>query len=210
MSLRVFLFMLVFFLNSLRADDNLREFTVPMVLPFCGAATDNPSGVKPFATCRTLIGGFSINAKYSDKGVDALAKLIEAISVTGQSRDRFESLTAEPLTCQLIPKPGTYIEPPPPAPGSGESPSVGIGSPPPPPPPPQGMTSQPCMEDDISSYLSNYNNRPDVQAYRQFEQLINFLDLTDGNDVLKIKKATVIIQATGSSITFSEINALLQ
>lgn len=210
MSLRAFLFMLVFFLNSLRADDNLREFTVPMVLPFCGAATDNPSGVKPFATCRTLIGGFSINAKYSDKGVDALAKLIEAISVTGQSRDRFESLTAEPLTCQLIPKPGTYIEPPPPAPGSGESPSVGIGSPPPPPPPPQGMTSQPCMEDDISSYLSNYNNRPDVQAYRQFEQLINFLDLTDDNDVLKIKKATVIIQATGSSITFSEINALLQ
>ncbi|WJW84119.1 hypothetical protein QVH39_12600 [Enterobacter pseudoroggenkampii] len=210
MSWRVFLFMLVFFLNSLRADDNLREFSVPMALPFCGAATDNPSGVIPFATCRTLIGGFSINAKYSNKGVDALAKLIEAISVTGQSRDRFESLAAEPLTCELIPKPGTYIEPPPPAPGSGENPSVGIGSPPPPPPPPQGMPSLPCKEDDISSYLSNYNNRPDVQAYRQFEQMINLLDLTDVNDVLKIKKATVIIQATGSSITFSEINALLQ
>lgn len=210
MSWRAFLFILVFFLNFLRADDNLREFSVPRDLPFCGSAIDNPSGVKPFATCRTLIGGFSINAKYSDKGVDALAKLIEAISATDQSRDRFESLAAKPLTCELRRKPGTYIEPPPPAPGSGGSPSFGIGFPPPPPPPPQGMTSQPCMEDDIRSYLSNYNNRPDVRNYRQFEQLINLLNLTDANDVLKIKKATVIIQATGSSITFTEIIALLQ
>jgi hypothetical protein len=68
------------------AQGNLDPFVMgPVMHPLCGlnpTFDDSPAFPPnpPFASCTTLAIGYSIAASYPDKGVDALSKLIVALS----------------------------------------------------------------------------------------------------------------------------------
>lgn len=168
--------------------DNLEPFLSPMSHPICGLNPDfdeRPLNVPtlPFATCRTLAIGYSVNESYPDPGVDALSKLIDAMFGAGVWDQRFEPMNGLPLECK---------------------PARPLGF-------PQGPPRVPiCTRQRIQYYLKQFEARPDVSSFRSLEARLRDLDLKDNATVQKLRQAIAAIQVAGPSISFDEISELLK
>lgn len=170
------------------AEDNLRYFVGEAPHPLCGinpSFDGNPQNVPPppFAKCRTLAIGYGIDKSYPDPGVDALSKLIVAISDAGGWEQRFGSLSKPPLNCRLtLPR--------------------GMGTP--------GAPLPLCTVGFVKAYLVAYDNQPLVLAFRRVERSIQRLDLLNQATIDKVKQAEAVVRATGPKITFRDVAELLE
>lgn len=170
-------------------EDNLRPFFQFLLLPhpICGI---NPNfdgqskNIPPFNRCYTLALGYSIEESYPDPGVDALSKLIVALSEAGGWDQRFGPVSKPPLNC----RPATLF---------------GMGGP--------AMQEVPvCTLSFVQQYLLAYNRQPIVNDFRRFERNLRRLNLSDQSDLDKVKQAIAVVRATGPSITFKDVADLLE
>lgn len=171
------------------AKDNVAQFVPGEVShPICGidpAFDGRPKfpPTPPFAACRTLASGFGVAESYTEKGVDALSKLIVALGEGSNWEVRFAPLGGPPLTCRpALP--------------------LGIG--------PKTATEPICTVAIVQSYLAAYNQRKEVSEFRKLEQRIQSLDLSDARVIDKILQATAAVRAGGSSVTFGDVVELLE
>lgn len=168
--------------------DNLKPFITQMPHPICGYNPDfdeRPRNVPtmPFATCRSLAIGYSAAESYPDPGVDALSKLIIAMSETGGWDQRFGPLQQLRLECR---------------------PARPLGF-------PQGPASVPiCTRQRVQDFLRQYEAQPVVRPFKSFEARLRELDLKDSATVQKLLQAAAAVRVAGLSITFDEIAELLK
>lgn len=183
------LLMLLFFGHSFAmAEDNLRHFVDEGVHPLCGinpSFDDKPHNIPlpPFARCRTLATGYSIKESYPEPGVDALSKLILAISNAGGWEQRFGPLNRPQLSCRPA-RP------------------LGMGTP--------GAPLQVCTVGFLQAYIADYENQAIVAQFRRVEQSIRRLNLSDQATIAKVKQAVAVVRATGPEITFEDVAQLLE
>jgi hypothetical protein len=176
-------------LSAKAQEDNLRPFLQFLLLPhpICGI---NPNfdglskNIPPFDRCYTLALGYSAEESYPDPGVDALSKLIVALSEAGGWDQRFGPVSKPPLNC----KPAN--------PFSVSGPAMHDGP--------------ICTVSFVQGYLLAYNRQPIVNDFRRFERNLRRLNLSDQSAVDKVKQAVAVIRATGPSITFKDVADLLE
>ena len=182
-----------------QAEDNLRPFLQkgPMFPhPICGINPNFDGQPKnfpppaPFATCLTLAHGYGVDKSYADPGVEALAKLLIALAGAGGWEQLFKPVSEPPLNCRQALPPGVHVPAFPGAPAT-----------------PQGPV---CTLSLVRSYLADYDSQPIVKDFRRFEKNLRRLNLSDNATVEKVRQATAVIQATGSSITFKDVAELLE
>lgn len=168
--------------------DNLERFTMPMPHPICGYNVDfdeRPRNVPtlPFATCRSLAIGYGADMSYADPGLDALSKLLVALSDTGGWEQRSGSLQEFRLQCR---------------------PALPLGFPP-------GSASVPlCTRKLVQNVFRQYEAQPVVSSFKSFEARLRELDLKDSATVQKLLQAAVAVRIAGPSITFNEVEELLK
>lgn len=174
------------------AQDNLRHFLGLTQHPVCGinpAFDGQPRNVPTplFASCRTMALGISLADPYPDPGVNAIAKLIIAISETAGWEAKFGPLSTLPLNCRLnVP--------------------LGLG------PTPNDQTANwpICTLRFVTEFLVKYNQQPVVQGFKKFERNLNQINLSQQSNITKIRQAEAIVRASGGQATFEEIGALIQ
>ena len=176
------------------ADDNLRYFVPAFPHPVCGInpAFDGKSNRGrpkfPFASCHTLAIGYGADKSYPDPGVDALSKLIIALSEVGGWEKRFGPLNQMVMECR---------------------PPMSLSRGP-------GLQSDPanqwpfCTVNFVQSFLSRYNSQPVVEGFKKMEWNMKRLDLTQQSSINKLKQAEAVVLSSGGQVTFSEVAELLE
>jgi hypothetical protein len=176
------------------AQDNLAQFIpYPAPHPMCGFNDKmnekvHTQLVQPFAICRTLAAGYSVEVAYPDPGTDALAKLILALSSTqSEWGQRYWSLGQPMLDCRPA-GPDLFGGPPP---GAQNVPPV-------------------CTAARVQTYLAQYDARPEVKEFRRMESAMRKLNLASSAAVVKLKQASAVVQAAGAAATFKDVAELLE
>lgn len=168
--------------------DNLEPFVSQMPHPICGYNPDfdeRPSNVPkaPFKTCGSLAIGYGAAESYPDPGVDALSKLIIAMSEAGGWDQRFGPLQQIRLECR---------------------PARPLGF-------PQCPASVPiCTRQSVQDSIRQYEAQPVVRSFKSFEARLREIDLKDSATVQKLLQAAAAVRVAGLSITFDEIAELLK
>ena len=168
------------------AADNLAPFVGQAWHPVCGmnsAFDGKPKNIPtpPFNACRTLAVGYQANNSYTEAGIDALSKFIVAMGNAGTWEQRFAELSP-PLKCRpAMP--------------------LGFGQP--------GGNLPICTVEFVSGFLSSFRATPTIADFIALEKTIKGLDLSNQATIEKLKQATVVVRATGQTITFKDMTELL-